>query len=158
MDESKLDALEEVLDEASGQAIVWCAYRHEVAACTGRLAARGIRVVSLVGGTGEDERWASVDMFQSGQARVLVGIAASGGVGITLTAATTVIYYSNTFSYTVRSQSEDRAHRIGQTAPVLIVDLVREGSIDETVLAALEHKMDLLDFILNTPPEGSADV
>ena len=72
----------------------------------------------------------------------------TGGYGITLTAATTVIYYSNSYDLEIRLQSEDRAHRIGQTNKVTYIDLVSPDTIDEKILAALQEKINLAQTVL----------
>ena len=72
----------------------------------------------------------------------------TGGYGITLTAATTVIYYSNSYDLEIRLQSEDRAHRIGQTNKVTYIDLVSPGTIDEKILDALRNKIDIAGQVL----------
>ena len=72
----------------------------------------------------------------------------TGGYGITLTAATTVIYYSNSYDLEIRLQSEDRAHRIGQTNKVTYVDLVSPETIDEKILQALQEKINLSQTVL----------
>jgi SNF2 family DNA or RNA helicase len=85
--------------------------------------------------------------MQARRARFLVGTAATGGVGITVTASTIVVYMSNTFKYVDRVQSEDRAHRAGQTHKVTIIDVIAENTIDEDVVAALAVKQDLADWL-----------
>ena len=77
-----------------------------------------------------------------------MGQPTTGGYGITLTAAHTVIYYSNNYDLEVRLQSEDRAHRIGQTNKVTYIDLVSPGTIDEKILKALRSKIDLASQVL----------
>lgn len=67
----------------------------------------------------------------------------TGGYGLTLTEAKTVIYYSNGYDLEVRLQSEDRAHRIGQTNKVTYVDIVAKDTIDEKILQALRSKIDI---------------
>ena len=67
----------------------------------------------------------------------------TAGFGLTLTAATNVIYYANDFNLETRIQSEDRCHRIGQHHPVTYVDLVTRGSIDEYIVRSLRAKIDL---------------
>jgi SNF2 family DNA or RNA helicase len=76
-----------------------------------------------------------------------VGNAATGGVGLNMTAAELVVYFSNSFSFTDREQSEDRAHRIGQTRSVTYIDLIAEGTVDETVVKALREKKDVSEFV-----------
>ena len=77
-----------------------------------------------------------------------VGQPKTGGYGLTLTAATTVIYYSNSYDLEIRLQSEDRAHRISQTETVTYVDIVSPGTIDEKILKALRNKIDIAGEVL----------
>ena len=80
--------------------------------------------------------------------RYFVGNAQTGGYGITLTAANTVVYYSNSYDLEKRLQSEDRAHRIGQTGSVTYVDLMAENTIDERIVKALRKKINLANEIM----------
>ena len=80
--------------------------------------------------------------------RFFVGQPKTGGYGITLTAANTVIYYSNSYDLEIRLQSEDRAHRIGQTNKVTYIDLVSPNTIDEKILTALRSKIDIAGEVL----------
>ena len=70
-----------------------------------------------------------------------------GGMGQTWTAATVVIYYSNSFSYEDRMQSEDRAHRKGQEHPVLYIDIEANHRYDKMILSAIRTKQDLAQFV-----------
>ena len=72
----------------------------------------------------------------------------TGGMGITLTEAKTVIYYNNSYDLATRLQSEDRAHRIGQKNKVTYIDLVSPGTIDEKILKALRNKINLAGQVL----------
>jgi len=83
-----------------------------------------------------------------------VGQPKTGGYGITLTAANTVIYYSNSYDLEIRLQSEDRAHRIGQTKAVTYIDLVSPDTIDEKVLDALRSKVNLAGKVLGEEVKG----
>ena len=74
--------------------------------------------------------------------------ALTGGYGITLTEANTVIYFSNSYDLEIRLQSEDRAHRIGQKDNVTYVDLVSPGTIDEKILTALRDKINIAGDVL----------
>ena len=67
----------------------------------------------------------------------------TAGYGLTLTAATNVIYYANDFNLETRVQSEDQAHRIGQRHPVLYVDLMTKGTVDVHIVKTLQNKIDL---------------
>ena len=70
-------------------------------------------------------------------------------VGITLTAANNVIYYSNGYDLEKRLQSEDRAHRIGQTKSVTYIDLIAPKTVDEKIVKALRKKMDIANTIMD---------
>ena len=82
--------------------------------------------------------WESI--LEEEQARFSVGQQHSGGIGLTYTAASYAIYFSNDYSLEARKQSEDRIHRIGQKHKCTYIDLVAEDTLDEKVLAALKQK------------------
>ena len=92
--------------------------------------------------------------MQEGTARAFVGTASSGGIGLTLTAAETTIYYSNSFSLDERLQSEDRNHRIGTVSHIRYVDLIALSTIDERIVAALQAKEDVAAAILRDKPKA----
>jgi SNF2 family DNA or RNA helicase len=80
--------------------------------------------------------------------RFFVANPRTGGYGLTLTAATNVIYWNNSYDLETRIQSEDRAHRIGQDHHVLYVDLVSPDTVDEKILKALKAKIDIAQTVL----------
>lgn len=86
--------------------------------------------------------------------RFFIGQPRTGGYGLTLTEASTVIYFSNNYDLEVRLQSEDRAHRIGQKNNVTYIDIVTEGTVDEKILLALRNKINIATEVLN---EGYKD-
>jgi len=86
--------------------------------------------------------------FQNGDVRFFVGNPQTGGYGITLTAARTMIYFANSFDLAVRMQSEDRAHRIGQSHHVTYIDLIAEDTIDTRIVDALRSKMDIASLVM----------
>ena len=97
-----------------------------------------------------------VDAFQKNKdVRFFVANPATGGIGLTLTAANTVVYFSNNFNLEERVQSEDRAHRKGQKKVVNYIDLICAKTIDVYIKHALTNKLklsaktmgeDILDF------------
>ena len=91
-----------------------------------------------------------VETFQDRQSelRFIVGHPKTGGYGLTLTAANTVIYYSNSYDLELRLQSEDRAHRIGQENKVTYIDLISPKTIDEKIVTALRNKIKIADLVL----------
>lgn len=146
----KVDELLSIVEEIEGSVIVWCRFIEEIHMVSGALRERygKSEVVEIYGAVSEDDRDRNVqEIFQKGKARFLVGNAATGGVGLNMTRAETVIYFSNSFSFTDREQSEDRAHRIGQTKSVTYIDLVAEGTVDTIVTAALREKKDVSEFV-----------
>ena len=82
------------------------------------------------------------------QLQYLISNVQTGGYGITLTEAKNVIYYSNNYDLEKRLQSEDRAHRIGQSNKVSYIDLVAKGTVDEKIVKALRSKLDLAQEVL----------
>ena len=146
----KIEELLAIAEENDVSTIVWCRFIEEIHMVTEALREKygDDQVVQIYGAIDEDTRWANVsDLFQSKKARFLVGNAATGGVGLNMTAAELVVYYSNSFSFTDREQSEDRAHRIGQTKSVTYIDLIAEGTVDAVVVKALRGKRDVSEFV-----------
>jgi SNF2 family DNA or RNA helicase len=154
----KLNELMEVLEEVDGKVIIWANYTHDIEAITKKLAdTYGPETVrSYYGDTKADDRQQIVTDFQDPKnpLRFFVGQPRTGGYGLTLTEAKTVIYYSNSYDLEVRLQSEDRAHRIGQKNNVTYIDIVTEGTVDEKILHALRSKIDIASTVLK---EGYKD-
>ena len=99
------------------------------------------------GDTKAEDRQDIVEKFQSGELRFFIGQPRTGGYGLTLTNAKTVIYFNNTYDMEVRLQSEDRAHRIGQKDKVLYIDFVCPNTLDEKIMKTLNTKKKLADQI-----------
>jgi len=151
IESNRIKALMEVLDETSGKVIIWANYRADIQQIEEVLAAEygSKSVVTYYGDTSTGDRQEAVRRFQSDlDCRYFVGNAQTGGFGITLTAATTVIYYSNSYNLEHRLQSEDRAHRIGQKHAVTYVDLICRRSVDEKIVKALREKRQLSAQVL----------
>lgn len=147
-DNPRLKALVDYVEDVHGKFIVWARFREELRAVAAALREAGIECVEYHGGVNDADRDAAIDSIQHGTARAFVGNAQSGGIGLTLTAAETVIYFSNDFNYETRKQSEDRAHRIGTKSNVLYVDLVAQDTIDEGIARSLQRKEKLAKKVL----------
>lgn len=154
----KMDLLREritAIVEAGEQVIVWARYKvqiTDIAAMVGEigLGEHGdipVPYVTYYGETDLRSRAHAIDEFESGRAKVFIGNQQAGGSGITLVAASYVIYFSNNFSLRDRLQSEDRAHRIGQTKNVTYINIVAEGTVDEQVVDALMNKQEVSEMI-----------
>jgi SNF2 family DNA or RNA helicase len=139
----RLELLREVLEEynvPSAQAIIWARFTFEVDEICEMLTKLKIPFGRYDGEVTPDDRALAKERFQSGEYRVLVAKVQAAGVGLTLTAASLLVYYSNLFALSLREQSEDRAHRKGQEQTVTIVDLVAVGTVDERILEVLLTK------------------
>jgi SNF2 family DNA or RNA helicase len=151
--ESLLGAVEEA--GGDGKIIIWARFRAELEAITARLAKEyGPKsVVGYHGGVKAGDREVNIDRFQNDDlCQFFVGQQHSGGYGLTLTAATTVIYYSNDFSLEARLQSEDRAHRIGQKDNVTYIDMEAANTVDTKIINALRSKKNIADEITKDNP------
>ena len=148
---NRLNELMDVLDEVEGKAIIWAHYQHDIKSIVKEIEkvhGQG-SVVTYYGLTPQDERQDNIKKFQDdGDTRFLVGTPSTGGYGITLTAANTVIYYSNGYDLEKRLQSEDRAHRIGQKKSVTYVDILAEDTVDEKIVKALRKKINIASEVM----------
>jgi SNF2 family DNA or RNA helicase len=148
----RLDELLSIIEEFDGKMIIWANYRHDIEAIRRKLQHEyGMNsVATYYGDTEAEERQEIVERFQdpNSELRFFVGNPRTGGYGLTLTAANVMVYYSNSFDLEVRLQSEDRAHRIGQTKNVTYIDLIAPGTVDEKIVKALREKIDIASQVL----------
>jgi SNF2 family DNA or RNA helicase len=139
------EVLGSVIDGIGAQkVIVWGKFHYDIDGICDTLKAKGLSFARMDGRMNPTERQESIDRFR-GDTQILVMTQGTGGMGLTLNEASYVIYYSNTFKYSDRIQSEDRCHRIGQTKKVTYVDIVCDGTIDERIRACLGEKKGLLE-------------
>jgi len=148
---NRLNELMDILDEVEGKAIIWAHWQRDIQSIVKEIKkVHGPRsVVDYYGLTTQEARETNRKRLQEDDTcRFLVGTPQTGGYGITLTAANTVIYYSNGYDLEKRLQSEDRAHRIGQHKPVTYVDIIAEKTVDEKIVKALRDKISIASQIL----------
>jgi superfamily II DNA or RNA helicase len=119
------------------------------------LHALGLSHLVLTGDTPTAQRAGVVAQFQAGAVPVFLVSLKAGGVGLNLTAADTVVHIDPWWNPAVEQQASARAHRIGQTRPVLVYRLVAAGSIEERLLALQQRKAALADAVLG--PAGGAE-
>lgn len=146
--DGRLECLMDIIESTNGQIIVFAHFNEEIRKIAERLTEAGERFATYYGPTSAEDRRKAIDDFQNGDIRIFLGNPAAAGTGLTLTAANTVVYYSNDFSLLNRQQSEDRAHRIGQRNNVLYIDIVATETIDEAIADALQRKTDLIEKII----------
>ena len=148
---NRFKELLDVLSEMEGKAIIWAHYQHDVKNIIRevvKIYGEG-SIVDFFGLTPQDERQDNIRKFQNDpKCRFFVGTPATGGYGITLTAANTVIYYSNGYDLEKRLQSEDRAHRIGQKKSVTYVDIMAENTVDEKIVKSLRKKINIASEVM----------
>jgi len=149
---NRLDSLMQLLEETDGKVIIWANYVEDIKNIVGSLkkAYGDDSTVEYHGSVDSTLRQDNIALFQekNSPTRYFVGNAQTGGYGITLTAANTVVYYSNNYDLEKRLQSEDRAHRIGQTGSVTYVDLIAEETIDEKIVKSLRSKINIANEIM----------
>lgn len=149
---NRIDALMDCIEETSGKAIIWASYTHDILAIYEALskAYGGGSAATYYGATDSEERQKIVNKFQdpNSDLRFFIGQPKTGGYGLTLTAASTMVYYSNNYDLEIRLQSEDRAHRIGQAKSVTYIDLISPKTIDEKIVEALRGKIDIATQVL----------
>lgn len=149
---NKLPELMSLLEETSGKVIIWANFTNDILSIQKEISKKyGKDSVELFyGGTPSEHRQTVVENFQNPNhpLKFFVGQPRTGGYGLTLTEAKTVVYYSNGYDLEVRLQSEDRAHRIGQKNKVTYVDIVTEKTVDEKVLKALRSKINISTQVL----------
>jgi len=107
------------------------------------------KAVVLDGRMSKDRRQQSVDRFQNeDKIKIFIGNIKAAGVGITLTAADTVIMNDLSFVPADHSQAEDRAYRYGQKNSVLVYYPVFENTIEMTIYNILQKKKDIIDQVM----------
>ena len=140
------------IDTDEGKIIIWSHYTHLIEIITKSLTDKNgtDSVVTYYGDTDVEERERAKKLFQdtSSPVKFFVGNPATAGMGITLTAANTVIYYSNSYNLEHRLQSEYRAHRLGQQKKVLYIDFI-STPMDKKVLQLLKAKKNIADLIVD---------
>jgi SNF2 family DNA or RNA helicase len=151
VESNRLNELMSILEETEGKAIIWANYQLSV----GEIIQRIIKeygedsYVHYYGLTSQEDRQDFIRKFQNNpECRFLIGTPQTGGYGITLTQANTVIYYSNGYDLEKRLQSEDRAHRIGQKKTVTYIDLICENTVDEKIVKALRDKINIASEVM----------
>jgi SNF2 family DNA or RNA helicase len=137
-DSPKYKELDSVLDELSGRSVVvWVNFHAEIDALLKRY---GDRCRAIYGQVPTGERAEIISQFQAGQFQILVAHPRTAGHGITLTAASTAVYFSLSYSLEEYYQSMDRIHRIGQTSKCTYIHLLCEDTIDQRLLEVLQSK------------------
>jgi SNF2 family DNA or RNA helicase len=153
---AKLDTLMNLLEQGLGEGrriLIFSQFARMLGLISESLLAKGVRHVSLTGHT--PDRQKPVDAFQQGKADVFLISLKAGGAGLNLTGADTVIHYDPWWNPAAQAQATDRAHRIGQTKPVFVHDLIVMGSVEQRMLSLQRHKQLLANAILDNGAAAS---
>jgi SNF2 family DNA or RNA helicase len=149
---NRLDELMDVLSEMEGKAVIWAHYRYDIEVIVEAIKKEhgDNSVVTYYGDTSTEDRQKAIKLIQdkNSPVRFIVGTPQTGGYGITLTGASTMIYYSNGYDLEKRQQSEARIDRIGQEKPMTYIDIIAEGTVDEKIVKALRTKVDIATQIM----------
>jgi len=149
---NRMKELLELLEEMEGKVIIWANYVYDIENIVKTIGQEygDDSIVQYYGAVASKTRQENIEKFQDPKSKVrfFVGNPQTGGYGITLTAASNVIYYSNGYDLEKRLQSEDRAHRIGQEKSVTYVDIIARKTVDEKIVKALRKKINIASAIM----------
>jgi SNF2 family DNA or RNA helicase len=146
----KLDALEGIVGQTDESVVIFARFRAEIAAIVERLGPENCS--QYHGGVREQDRAEQKRRFMEGETRFFVANQSSARMGIDLSQANLVVYYSNSFALLDRLQSEDRTETVLRDAgSTTYIDLVAEGTLDDGVAENLRNKKQISDLITGDP-------
>jgi len=149
---NRVAELMDILEEVEGKAVIWAHYRHDIEKIVEAISKKygENTVVTYFGDTTTDDRQKAIKRIQDKESavRFIVGTPQTGGYGITLTGASTMIYYSNGYDLEKRMQSEARIDRIGQEKPMTYIDIMAEDTIDDKIVKSLRNKVNIATEIM----------
>ena len=152
VDSNRLPELMNVLEEIEGKVVIWAHWQRDVHRIIREISKKfgENSFVDYYGLTPMSERQKNIEKFQDPNSPVkyFIGTTQTGGYGITLTAASSMIYYSNGYDLEKRQQSEARIDRIGQKYPMTYIDIMCEHTVDERIVKALKKKVDIASQIM----------
>ena len=149
---NRIGQLMDLLEEMEGKAVIWAHYRYDIRKIVEAISKKygENAVVTYYGDTSTDDRQKAIKKIQDPESpvRFIVGTPQTGGYVITLTGASTMIYYSNGYDLEKRMQSEARIDRIGQEKPMTYIDLIAEDTIDTKIVKSLRNKVNIASEIM----------
>jgi len=148
---NRITELMDLLEEVEGKAVIWAHWRHDIATIVREIEKEYPgSVMTYYGDTTTEDRQKAIREMQDPESKIrfLVGTPQTGGYGITLTGASTMIYYSNGYDLEKRKQSEARIDRIGQEKPMTYIDILAEDTVDEKIVKALRKKVNIATQVM----------
>ena len=148
---NRLNELMNIIEEVEGKAVIWAYYRYDIKSIVDALEKKYPgSTVTYFGDTTTEDRQKAIQEIQNpeSQVRFIIGTPQTGGYGITLTGASTMIYYSNGYDLEKRQQSEARIDRIGQEKPMTYIDIMAEDTVDMKIVKSLRQKVNIATQIM----------
>jgi SNF2 family DNA or RNA helicase len=149
---NRITELVDVVEEIQGKVVIWAHWRNDIETIVKHLKEEygDNSVVTYYGDTTTEKRQEAIKKMQDPESpvRFLVGTPQTGGYGITLTGASTMIYYSNGYDLEKRQQSEARIDRIGQKKPMTYIDIIAEDTVDEKIVKSLRKKVNIATQVM----------
>lgn len=156
---AKLDRMEELVENCTSndeKVLIFSNWTQMTDAICNKLKSEGHKVGVITGETPDSLRQEIVDVFQnSSDLSVLVGTIGAMGTGLTLTAATTVIFLDEPWNKALFDQAVDRAHRIGQKNNITIYSIMCKDTIDERIHNLIYKKGAMSDAIIDGKVVGN---
>lgn len=149
---TKLDEVMSIVGSTAQQIVIFSQYSQIIELLGKRLEKQGIPHGIFIGATPPDERARIIEQFQAGKLQVFAGTIAAGGIGITLTASSTVVFIDRSWSASLNIQAEDRCHRIGQKNAVQIIDIISRDTIDAKRLQKINLKWSWIKKLIGDTP------
>jgi SNF2 family DNA or RNA helicase len=154
---AKLDALSDIVEEAQNEGrkiVIIARFTAEIAAIKSMLDKQNIAYSAVSGET--KDRAEQVRQFQENpEVTVFIGQIATAGLGITLTAASTLVFYSLDYNMANFEQSKARVHRVGQKENCTYIYLTAKGTVDEKILKILREKANLAKTLVDDYRSGN---
>lgn len=156
---AKLDRMEELVENCTSndeKVLIFSNWTQMTDAICNKLKSEGHKVGVITGETPDSSRQEIVDVFQnSSDLKILVGTIGAMGTGLTLTAATTVIFLDEPWNKALFDQAVDRAHRIGQKNNITIYSIMCKDTIDERIHNLIYKKGAMSDAIIDGKVVGN---
>ena len=147
----RVDELLDIIEQVEGKVVIWAQYQRDNNKIINAIAQEygDDSYVDYYGLTPQEKRQDNIKKFQEDdKCRFFIGTTQTGGYGITLTAASTMVYFSNGYDLEKRQQSEARIDRIGQTKPMTYIDIISEDTVDDRIVLALRKKQNIASQIM----------
>ena len=149
---NRIVELMDTLEEIQGKVVIWAHWRNDIATIVKHIKKEygDNSYVTYFGDTTVEDRQKAIKKIQDPKSsvRFIIGTPQTAGYGITLTGASTMIYYSNGYDLEKRMQSEARIDRIGQEMPMTYIDIMCEKTVDERIVKALRKKVNIATQVM----------